>query len=283
MPHIQLQIDPAATDYGQAAEPFIWGIVAFIVIYLLEYLLILPALTRVIRRRNERNPTLTDAIERYIKLIGITLAFLIAIIVAGYGDFLAGSALVIAAVTLALGVAGQAVIGNLVSGLFLVVDPDFNVGDWIEWEDDAGVVETIRFRVTRVRTENNEVVTVPNTTLATSTVTRPYSRNQLRITLSFGVAYDTDIETAITLLREEITSIDNALRNPSPLVVVEGLGDDAIQLRVEFWLGSPTPQNAVLVRSRYIRAVKQRFDAAEIDLSPPSEHQLSGSVDLNPE
>jgi hypothetical protein len=73
---------------------------------------------------------------------------------------LARSALIFAAATLAVGVAGQEVIGALIGGLFLVANPNFNVGDWIAWGDREGVVEAIGFRTTRVRTENNETLTI---------------------------------------------------------------------------------------------------------------------------
>ncbi|QLD89229.1 mechanosensitive ion channel [Natronomonas salina] len=281
MVEVPPEVEQVSEEYSQLAEPAAWGIFAFVVAYLVGQLVVRPAIMRVIRRRNQRNPTLVDAVGRYTRLAILVLAAIIGLAFSGYGDLLSGSALVIAAATLALGVAGQEVIGDLVSGLFLVVDPDFNVGDWIEWEEGAGVVETIRFRVTRVRTADNQVIVVPNTTLATSAVTHPYNRNRIRIGAEFGISYDDSIDAAATALREEVEELEGVLETPRPQVVVEDLGDSAVHLRVFFWLEDPTRKNVIRTRSTYIRRVKERLEAAGIGVSPPSEHDLSGALHID--
>ena len=110
------------------------------------------------RRSQQPDPELVEAVERYTHLAVVLLAIAAGLSAAGFGHLLTGSAIVVAAVALAVGVAGLPVIGNVVSGLFPVVDPDFNVGDWIVWEDGEGIVETIRLRVTHVRTPSPSVV-----------------------------------------------------------------------------------------------------------------------------
>ena len=275
------EVEQAPEEYGQLAEPFAWGVLAFVIAYFVGQLLVRPAIMRVIRRRNQRNPTLVDAVGRYTQLGILVLAAIIGLAFSGYGDLLSGSALVIAAATLALGVAGQEVIGDLVSGLFLVVDPDFNVGDWIEWEEGAGVVETIRFRVTRVRTADNRVIVVPNTTLATSAVTHPYNRDRIRIDVEFGISYDDSIDAATTALREEVDGLEGVLESPRPQVIVEELGGDAVQLRALFWLEHPTRKDVLRTRSAYVRRVKERLEAEDIGVSPPSQHELSGALHID--
>jgi small-conductance mechanosensitive channel len=89
-------------------------------------------------------------------VVGFTT--LTGIVAAGYGRILSESAVIIAALTFALGIAGQHVFGSLISGMFPVADPDFNVGDWIEWPGGDGTIEAVDVRVTRVRTPNNETI-----------------------------------------------------------------------------------------------------------------------------
>lgn len=275
------EIEQAPEEYGQAVEPFVWGVAAFFVVYLLGRLLVLPGIMRVVRRRNQRNPTLVDAVRRYTQLLFLLVALIVGMAFSGYGDVLGGSALVIAAATLALGVAGQEVIGNLVSGLFLVIDPDFNVDDWIEWKNGAGVVETIRFRVTRVRTDNNEVITVPNTTLATTAVTRPYSRDQFRIVVEIAISTEEDIDAARAVLREEMAAIEDTLADPPPRIAVEEIDMDATWLSAQFWIGHPSRGDVRRVRSAYVTRVKERLQAEDITFSPPSEHELSGRIEVD--
>lgn len=281
MVEIPTEVERAPGEYAQALEPLAWGLLAFVVVYLLGGLVVRSAVMRVVRRRNPRNPTLVDAVGRYTHLAVVFVAILVGFSVSGYGDVFSGSALVIAAATLALGVAGQEVIGNLVSGLFLVADPDFNVGDRIEWADGAGVVETIRFRVTRVRTDDNRIIVVPNTTLATSAVTHPYNRDRIRMVVDVGIAYDDDVDLAIRALREEVEAIDGVLETPQPQVMVQELASDAVDLRVTFWLGRPSRRDVLRTRSTFIRRAKDRLEAEGVAVSPPSQHDISGSLHVD--
>jgi small-conductance mechanosensitive channel len=91
-----------------------------------------PVVARFVRQRNSNNPMIQEAVSRYVRVAVLVVAFFVAAGTAGYGRFIGDSALVIAAGTLAVGVAGRTVIGSVVSGLVLVVDPDFNVGSYIE-------------------------------------------------------------------------------------------------------------------------------------------------------
>lgn len=113
------QLDPTQfADYEELASATAGFAVAAVVVYLVGRLLLVPGVTRLVSARNRNNPTLQSATETYAHAV---------------------------------------VIGALISGLFLVADPDFNVGDWISWPGGEGVVEAVDFRVTRVRTVNNEI------------------------------------------------------------------------------------------------------------------------------
>lgn len=274
-----LQPDPDLPEgVGEFPEAVLYPLGSFLAIVLVGRYVVVPALVRIVRARNRQSPTLVQAVDRYARLLVLVVATLVAVGVAGYGYLLSGSAIVVAAATLAIGVAGQEVIGNLVSGLFLVSDPDFNVGDWISWEDDEGVVETIRFRVTRVRTPNNEVVTVPNTTLATTAVRRPYSRNRYRLVVRVAIATDEDVRAATTAIEEELSDVEEVLDDPPPQIAVEELGADGIWLAAAFWIHQPTRGAVVDVRSACVRRVQERFLADDVDFSPPSGQDLSGTV-----
>lgn len=116
-------------NFGRLVEQYQqWGvsvlvfITTLLVAYLVARFLIIPPLVRILRARNKNNPTLINALEKYLKVLFVVVALPLAMTAAGFGGIVAGSAVVVAAITLAVGVAGQDVIGNLVSGLFLVAD-----------------------------------------------------------------------------------------------------------------------------------------------------------------
>lgn len=265
-----------------AYQPLVERLLAFVVtaavVYLAGRLLVRPAVRGVLRRRNARNETLVDATDRYVHLLVVVLAVFAGVGAAGYGRVVAGSALVVAAITVALGVAGQDVIGNLVSGAFLVSDPEFNVGDYIAWPDGEGVVEAIRFRVTRVRTVNNETVTVPNTELATSQVTSPYGRSVVRLTERVTVAYDDDLAAAQRTLEAAAAEMDLVQSDPSPEAWVVELGDGRVHLQVQYWVRDPRRVTVRRIQSRYARRAVERLLDAGFSVSPPATHAISGRV-----
>ncbi|MFB6159562.1 MAG: mechanosensitive ion channel domain-containing protein, partial [Haloferacaceae archaeon] len=73
----------------------------------------------------------------------------------------------------------QDVIANFVAGVFIFTDRPFRIGDWIEWDGYSGIVEDISLRVTRVRTFDNELLTVPNSNLTDGVIKNPVAKEQL--------------------------------------------------------------------------------------------------------
>ncbi|ELY52457.1 mechanosensitive ion channel domain-containing protein, partial [Natronococcus jeotgali] len=138
-------------------------VVAFAVVLAIGRLVLVPLVNRAFDRRDldehVRNPLLM--LTRFgVLFVAVAGAFGFA----GYENFLVSLAGIAAAGALAVGLALQNVISNFVAGVFIYVDKPFRIGDWIEWDngDYAGVVEDISLRVTKVRTFDNELLTVPN-------------------------------------------------------------------------------------------------------------------------
>ena len=264
--------------YEQVLSELFWFTVGFGVVYLVSRLVLIPLATRAVRSRNRNNPTIETATETYLRVAMIGFATLTGIIAAGYGRVLSESAVIIAALTFALGIAGQQVFGSLVSGMFLVADPDFNVGDWIEWPGGSGTIEAVDFRVTRVRTPNHETVSVPNTELTANAITRPYGRDRFRLTEQVYVAYYEDTERALLELQQVVTTLDPVLDEPAPNTRIVELGENAITVQAEFWTDDPGNKDIQTIRSDFRRLVKRRFDEEGITLAPPSAQLLSGGL-----
>jgi len=264
--------------YDQVLSEVFWFAVGFAVVYFAGRLAFVPLATRIVRARNRNNPTIETATETYLRVAVIGFATLTGIVAAGYGGVLSDSAIVIAAITFALGIAGQQVFGSLVSGLFLVADPDFNVGDWIEWPGGEGTIEAVDFRVTRIRTPNHETISVPNTQLTDNAITRPYGRDRYRLTETVYVAYYEDTERALLELQQTITTLDQVLDEPAPSTRITDLGENAVTIQAEFWTEDPRNRDVLTIRSDFRRLVKRRFDEEDITIAPPSAQLLSGDV-----
>ena len=193
----------------------------FLVVVAATYALYKTAVTPLVKRVFDRQGPDEHArrplqkIAAFLVLFaGVTVAFG----AAGYQGFLRSLATIAAAATLAVGFALQDVIKNFVAGVFIYTDKPFRIGDWIEWQGNSGVVEDISSRVTRVRTFDNELLTVPNNALTSDVVKNPVAKKTLRLTFVFGIDYEDDVEKATDIIVEEAEESDAILEDPPPSV-----------------------------------------------------------------
>jgi len=276
-----LQLEPLLDQYQSWLVKAGLFLATFSGTYLLGRLLVVPPVVRAVASRNPDDQTLVSAISLYLRVGVAVFAVPVAVTAAGFGGVAFGSGVILAAATLALGIAGQDVIGNFVSGIFLVADPDFNVGDYIEWNDRAGTIDRIALRVTRMRTPAGEVIVVPNTELATAAVRHPYSEDRYRVSQRLVVGYDDRIDAVRRMLVAEATAGDRVLDDPEPVANVTDLGPGAIELTVWFWVGDPKTKNIASIRTNFATRAKQRLLSEGVDLAPAGTQELSGELSIS--
>ncbi|WP_460560156.1 mechanosensitive ion channel family protein [Halorubrum pallidum] len=267
----------AATLAGILFTVFLFA-AGFVAVLLIGKVVAIPAVERTLGSRGFDEAVLSlgsSVANAVIWVAAIAIGFTIA----GYGAFLSAFAVFGGAIALAIGFAAQDLLGNFVAGVFILKDKPFEVGDWIEWNGNAGRVEDIDLRVSRVRTFDNERITVPNGDLANNAVTNPVAYETLRQKFVFGIGYDDDIDEATDIIVEEAESHDEILDDPAPSVRLTELGDSAVGLQARIWIADPDRGDFVRVRSEYVAAVKEAFDDAGIDM-PYVHRQLTGSVEV---
>lgn len=277
-----------AVDAIQLSEQYrtwLWQaglfVVTFAGVYALGRLTVVPSVTRAVDYRNRNNPTVVQAVQLYLKVGLVALAFPIGIAAAGLGRFLSGSAILVAAVTLAVGVAGRDVISNLVSGVFLVADRNFNVGDYIRWSDRGGTVVRVGLRTTRVRTPSNEIVTVPNNDLSTMPVTHPFDGVRYRIEEPLHLGYGTDLARVREVLTNAAEADDRVLDTPEPSVHVGSLGPDSLEVNVLYWIVDPGETDVQGTRTAIAERLTDRLRQAGVTVAPASGQELSGEVTVH--
>jgi small-conductance mechanosensitive channel len=253
-------------------------VVAFFVVYLVGKAIVLPFVSRIMRRRG-----LDEHARRPIrKVFGFVIVFVaisIAFGAAGFGSFLTSLATIGAAATLAIGFALQDVIRNFVAGVFIYTDRPFRIGDWIEWDGNSGIVEDISLRVSRVRTFDNELLTVPNANLTDGVIKNPVAKDKLRLQFLFGIGYDDDIDKATDIIIGEAEKHEGILEDPEPSVRLTELGDSSVGLKSRVWIANPGRSDFVKTKGEYVTAVKQRFDEEGINIPYPN-RTLGGSLDV---
>ncbi|WP_435124586.1 mechanosensitive ion channel domain-containing protein [Halobaculum sp. D14] len=261
----------------QAVVGFVVGASA---VYLVGNFLIEPAADWVLRRREALGDPAVRKLAQKVVGVGVYVAALWAgLTLAGLDDVVSATATVGAAGTIAAGYAAKDVIGNFVSGLFMISDPQFEVGDWVAWGEYAGVVESVSLRTTRVRTFENRTITVPNSDLANAAVTNHSNNDYVKETFSVGVGYGEDIGAASDVILEEAARLETVRETPSPSVFTAELGASAVVLRAAVWIQPPEHAAVVQTRSALAHAVKERFQKRGITMPVPH-RRLVGNLDV---
>jgi len=253
-------------------------VAAFAVVYVISRTALTPIVNRALASR-DLDQHARKPIKKIFNLFVVFVAVAVAFGMAGFGNFLTALATVGAAATLAIGFALQDVLKNFAAGVFIFTDKPFRIGDWIEWDDNAGVVEDISLRVTRVRTFDNELLTVPNSNLTDDVIKNPVAKDQLRLKFLFGIGYDDDIDKATEIIMDEAAAHEGILEDPGPSVRLTELGDSAVGLQSRFWIGNPSRSDFVKTRAEYVKAVKKRFDEEGIDIPYPN-RTISGDLEM---
>ena len=250
----------------------------FVVVYLVGRSVLIPLINRMMTAR-DLEPHARRPIRRLLLVLVVFVGVTAGFGAAGYPDFLRSLATIAAAATLAIGFAMQNVLQNFVAGIFIYTDKPFKIGDWIQWDGNSGIVEDISFRVTRVRTFDNELLTVPNSSLTDGVIKNPVAKNRLRVQVPFGIGYDDDIEAATDIILEEARDRDDILEDPAPTVRLTELGDSSVTLTSRIWIDDPSRSDFVRTRAEYVQTVKRRFDDAGINIPYPN-RTLGGELTI---
>lgn len=255
-------------------------LLTFVLVYAAGRLVVLPVVSLLLDYRGTER-TLREGLERVASLGVVVGAVVIGLSLAGLDFLLERAAILVAGLTVALGFAAQNVVGNLVSGAFIVTDPTFNIGDWIRWNDQEGVIEDIRFRSTRVRTFDNELITVPNSELTANAVTNAVVNDRLRLTVPVQVNYEDDLDTVVRILADTAADHPDVLDHPEPVVRVAELGE-TVEVVAALWIADPNRVTYGRIRSEYAREIVDRLERAGIDLGKANPQALEGEIGVVP-
>lgn len=138
--------------------------------------------------------------------------------------------------SVAIGFASQTSASNLISGLFLIVERPFSVGDVIKLGETTGEVLSIDLLSIKLRTLDNLYVRIPNETLIKSEVTTLTKFPIRRIDLELGIAFKQEIRKVRELLYEVAKANPLCLEEPKPVFIFKGFGESAINLQFLIWV-----------------------------------------------
>ncbi|MDY0109432.1 MAG: mechanosensitive ion channel family protein [Candidatus Krumholzibacteria bacterium] len=177
--------------------------------------------------------------------------------------------------TVAVGFASQTSASNLISGLFLIGERPFTIGDIIKIGGTTGEVLSIDALSIKLRTFDNLFVRIPNETLIKSEVTNLTRFPIRRLDLPVGVAYKEDIGRVREVLLAVADQNPLCLDEPAPLFIFLGFGDSALDLQFSVWAKR---ENFLPLRNAIAAEIKAAFDTAGIEIPFPHRSLYAGEA-----
>lgn len=142
---------------------------------------------------------------------------------------------VLGAAGLAVGLALQGSLANFAGGVLILIFKPYTVGDLIEAQGHLGVVKEVQIFNTILLTPSNKRVIIPNGALSNGSTVNYSAEGNLRVDLTIGIAYESDIPKAKEVLAEMMQNNPMVLNDPAPMVAVSELADSSVNLAVRPW------------------------------------------------
>jgi len=177
--------------------------------------------------------------------------------------------------TVAIGFASQTSASNLISGLFLMAERPFTVGDIIRVGTTTGEVLSIDLLSVKLRTFDNLFVRIPNESLIKTEMTTLTRFPIRRIDVLVGVAYKEDLKKVREILDEVADKNPLCLEEPKPLYIFQGFGESSLNIQYSVWAKR---ENFLDLKNSIYEEIKNVFDKQGIEIPFPHRTIYTGSV-----
>lgn len=220
-------------------NPIVRDIIVTILILVVSLLIIKWSSIFIIRfgKKFESDATLIQVINEIVKYT--VYAFAVTIILNELGINITAIAVSLGIVGIAVGFAARNTISNFISGLFVLGDKSFKVGDIIEISDKKGEVMTMGFRVTKLVTPNNNIIIIPNSNFSRNLLINHTPLEEKRVDLYITIPYSVDMEEIAESFKNLALNFKWVLDLPKPDLIINELADTGIKAMLSVWVDDP--------------------------------------------
>ncbi len=176
---------------------------------------------------------------------------------------------VLGALTLAIGLSLQGALGNIASGVMIMIFRPYKLGDFVELAGVSGTVKDINLFQTVMSTPNNVKILVPNTQAISGVIKNYTGYPTRRIDTTFGIDYGDDMDKALGIIGKIVAQDVRILKDPEPFIKVVHLNDSSVDIQARIWVYG---DDFWAVKFDLIKNVKQAFDRDGITIPYP--HQV---------
>lgn len=236
------------------------------ILILLVGIVVIKLVTTIVRKALAKSKVDKAAHDMIRKLIKIVMIIVLALMCASSLGIDVSSILALASVaTLAISLALQDLLSNLVGGFTLLYTDPFSDGDYVEIAGQAGTVKEIGMTYTKLLTSDNRLTQIPNSSVVSSEIINYSVTGMRRVDIAVSASYDAPVDTVLAALKEA-ANVEGILEDKGITATLTGYGDHAIQYVVRVW----TPTDKYWdVYNTMLYNVKKVFDAKGIAMTYP--------------
>jgi len=212
----------------------------------------------------------------FLTVLGIFTALSVIVPSFSFGNIIAGFGLT----SVVIGFATKDIINNLLSGVFILWQRPFQIGDYLFLGNHQGKVEFIGVRATSLRKDDGELILIPNGEMYSSALTIRGAGALRRMNLRFSVGYDSDVPKVKQLAKKEINGLDFIVKDPPINVFVTDLNTEGVNVTVNFWINTDKIRPREAFDTAAIR-IMSTLDDEGVELFPPGSVFLQNGRDGN--
>lgn len=212
------------------------------------------------------DPELTLLLIRLTRWTVIAFGLMVALQQVNFNvsSFIAGLGIV----GFTLSFAFQDIAKNFISGILLLLQQPFDIGDAIEVSGTSGTVTDIELRSTTICTFDGKYVIIPNADVYTGSITN-FSKSIIRrLQLDVGVAYGSDLELVTQVVKQTLDETDYILDDPAPQIVFDTFADSSINLNIYYWIDTQAV-GYFDAKSDTLKKVNSALETASIEIPFP--------------
>lgn len=226
--------------------------------------LLLKLLDKVLER-SKLDRTMFAILRATVRILLVCAVFLVAINALGVD--VTSLVAILSVVSLAISLAVQSMLSNVVGGLTLLATHPFRVGDWVQIGEEEGVVKEIGLHYTKIMTYYGQVLYLPNQDTVSSRICNFSADGNCRMELKFTASYENDTDTVREAILEA-AKLPGVLQDPVPRVVVSEYADSAVCYLLHIWV-EPDEESYMEIKFAVTEAVRQKFKEKNVTIPFP--------------
>lgn len=202
-------------------------------------ILLVRIILAVIKRQLSKTK-LEKTIQSFICSISKFILYLVLVfcIISSLGISITGLTVVLSAISLAISLALQDSLKNLVNGFVIISTGVLKQGDWVQIGSQEGSVLDVKMLYTVLKTADNKKIYIPNTSVLSNSITNFNTLKFRRLDLNFNISYNSNVDKAKQVIMNVVNACENVYKDPAPTVVLSELGASSLTLTLKVWCGS---------------------------------------------